>query len=201
MNCNESAKISSPLIPWAVLKESLHVPNEPSCGSLESNKTGISACMDLIKRERKSSSSKVIFQQQLFLHEKPQMVLGSWGVAVQAKPVRMAGGRLAGGILGCISHRVLPHIHMRGSSQFVLCSSEGTGMEEYRSYTELGWNSLCLACSPDLCPCSVQDTVHTVQCTHSGHDVGTAVSPPLKPPCQPLPNLTEIQSPEGKDFE
>lgn len=76
-----------------------------------------------------------------------------------------------------------------------------SGMEEHRSYTELGWNSLCLACSPDLCPCSVQDTVHTVQCTHSGHDVGTAVSPPLKPPCQPLPNLTEIQSPEGKDFE
>lgn len=50
-----------------------HVP----AGSLESNKTGISACMDLIKRERKNNSSKVISQKQLFLHEKPQMVLGS----------------------------------------------------------------------------------------------------------------------------
>lgn len=76
-----------------------------------------------------------------------------------------------------------------------------SGMEEHRGYTELSWNSLCLACSPDLCPYSVQDTMHTVHCTHSEHNVGTAVNPPLKPPCQLLLNLAETQSPEGKNFE
>lgn len=40
-----------------------------------------------------------------------------------------------------------------------------------------------------------------VQIQRSGHRLAcTAVSPPLEPPCQLLPNLAEAQRPEGKSF-
>lgn len=46
---------------------------------------------------------------------------------------------------------------------------------------------------------SFQPSFLQIQC--SGHRLACiAVNPPLKPPCQLLPNLVEAQRPEGEEF-